>query len=242
MKLSEWLLVGYVSVFLTMLFVGLTRERRRRDDRRDTFTDDATQHGWRFATTYSGRNYYRADRWDGPSGAWTAESVGPATPYSWDPRILRWWNAGRGAPAPVGPIVLLLDGDGKALPDVSRVEGRLARFAARRRFARAFKRRFGAALLLEGRDLPRVDGLDPLTGGFVVFSDQPAEAAKRLTPELLAAIRQIWSAWADIGVEAPSVALSGDRIAIACVQQRPAEIAHVAVLVEAGFALAQARG
>jgi len=241
-KLSEWLLVGYVSAFLTMLFVGLARQRRIREDRLDTFTDASVQRGWRFGTTHSGRGYHRDDLWDDPSGAWTVESVGPVVPYSWDPRILRWWNAGRGAAAPSGPVVALFDTGGKTMPDVSKIEGGLARFAARRRFARAFKRHFGEALSLDGRDLQRVDGLGPLTDGFDVLSDQPAEAARRLTPALLASIRQVWSAWADIGVKRPGVALCGDRIAIACVTQQQADIAHVAVLVEAGAALTQGRG
>jgi hypothetical protein len=236
-----------VPVLLGLLAAGLSllvwREQfRSRADHLDQFTDDALQRGWRFTTTYPRRGRHRNDRWDGPSGAWAAESVGPAVPYSWDPRILRWWNAGLGAPAPSGPVVVLLDANEKAQPDVSTIEGRLVRFAARRRFARAFKRRFGEALSLHRRHLQRVDVVDSHSDRFVVFSDQPTEAGQHLTPALLASIRQVWSAWADIGVKGPCVALSGDRIAIACVPDRPADTAHVAALVEAGSALAATRG
>jgi hypothetical protein len=55
-------------------------------------------------------------------------------------------------------------------------------------------------------------------------------------------MRQVWSALADIGVKRPWIGLRGDRIAVACVPDRPADVAHVAALVEAGSALASARG
>jgi hypothetical protein len=211
-------------------------------DHLDRFTDDALLRDWRFTTSAWGRGYHRLDRWESPSGGWTAESVGPVAPYSWDPRILRWWNAARGAPGVSGPVVVLLDAGVKVVPDLAAIEGRLARFAARRRVARAFKKHFGEALPLGRRDLHRVDVSGSPADRFVAFSDQPSEAAQRLTPALLASIRQVWSAWADIGVTQPWVGLCGDRVAIACVQQRPADATHVAALVEIGSTLAAARG
>jgi hypothetical protein len=136
--------------------------------------------------------------------------------------------------------MVLLDTDVETVPDVSAIEGRLAQFAARRRFARAFRRHVGGALALGGRRLQRVDDVGTASDRFVVFSDQPAEASRRLTPERLAAIRQVWSAWADIGVTQPWIGLCGDRIVIAGIAGRPTGIAQVAALVEAGAALAGA--
>jgi hypothetical protein len=232
---------GFAAVFLALFWLMMQEVRHRVADHLDRFADDALQRGWRFSTTYTARGYYRTDWWESPSGAWTAESLGPAGPRSWDPRMVRWWNAGRDAAAPSRPLLVLLDADGDVLADLATREGHLARFAARRRFARAFARRFGEVLRLDGRTLQRVDGLGPRADGFVVLSDQPAEAARRLTPALLATIRQVWCAWADIGVERVWLGLCGDRIAIACVAARPAGVVQVAALVEAGTALAGAR-
>ena len=47
--------------------------------------------------------------------------------------------------------------------------------------------------------------------------------------------RQVWSAWADIGVKRPWIGLCGDRIVIACAPSGQADVAHVAALVEAGI-------
>ena len=102
---SVFVLLGLLDG-LSMLVWG--EEPRLRADHLDQFTDDSLQRGWRFTTTCSGGGRYRTNRWDGPSGAWTAESAGPRVPYSWDPRILRWWNAGLRAPARSGPVVRFL--------------------------------------------------------------------------------------------------------------------------------------
>jgi hypothetical protein len=242
MKPSDWLLVGYVSTLLTMLIVGLARQRRSREDRLDTFTADAAERDWRFTTNDSGRGHRRLDRWESSSGGWTAESDGPVAPTSWNPRVLRWCNGARDAPGPSGPVVVLLDADVKVLADLAATEGRLATFAARRRVARAFKKHFGEALPLGGRNLQQVEVAGAPFDRIVVISDQADEAARRLTPVLVAAIRQVWSVWADLGVSQPWVGLCGDRIVIACVQQRPADVTQVAALVEIGSALAAARG
>ena len=53
---------------------------------------------------------------------------------------------------------------------------------------------------------------------------------------------EVWSVWADVGVTTPWVGLCGDRIAIACVQQRPADATLVAALGEIGSALAAGPG
>jgi hypothetical protein len=235
------LLLGLLGAGLAML---VWREQfRAHADRRDQFTDDALQRDWRFTTTHTGRGYYRIDRWESPSGRWTAESDGQAVRYSWSPpRVLRWWNGAHGAPGPSGPVVVLLDAGVTILSDLAAIEGRLARFAARVRVARAFKKHFGQALPLGGRDMRRVDVDGAPSDRFVVFSDHPDEAARRLTPALLASMRQVWSVWADIGVTQPWVGLCGDRIAIACVQQRPADVTLVAALVEIGSTFAAARG
>jgi hypothetical protein len=76
----------------------------------------------------------------------------------------------------------------------------------------------------------------------LVWREQFRAFADRLTPSLLSSMRQVWSVWADIGVTQPWVGLCGDRIAIACVQQRPADATQVAALVEIGSTLAAARG
>ena len=215
---------------------------RAHADHRDRSTDDALQRDWRFTITYAGRGHRRIDRWESPLGRWTAESDGPAATYSWSPpRILRWWNGARGAPGPSAPVVVLLDADVKVLSDLA-AEGPLARFAARQRIARAFKKHFGEALPLGGRTLQRVDVAGAPFDRIVVISDQAEEAARRLTPPLVAAIRQVWSVWADIGVTKPWIGLCGDRVVIACAQQRPADAIQVAALVEIGSALAAARG
>lgn len=240
MKALLPVLLGLLGAAFSMLV--WREESRLRADRLEQFTDEAFQRRWRFETSSHGRGYYRTDRWESPSEGWTAESVGPTVQYSWNMRILRWWNARRGAPPPTGPVVLLLVPDPKVLPDLSAVEGRLARIAAPRRIAKAVHKHFGEALPVTGRELQRVEGLGPTADGVVVLSDQPAEAARTLTPARLAAIRQVWSAWADFGVKRPWVGLCGDRVAIACVADRPADATHVAGLVEAGSALASARG
>jgi len=137
---------------------------------------------------------------------------------------------------------VLLAADVKVLPDLAAIEGSRARLSARFRVARAFKKHFGEALPLGRRRLRRIvvdDGAS--SDRFVVFSDQPDEAARRLTPALLSSIRQVWSVWADIGVTQPWVGLCGDRLAIACVQQRPVDATHVAALLEIGFTLAAPR-
>jgi hypothetical protein len=240
MKVLVLVVIGLLVAGTQLLF---WREHfRARADHLDQSTDDALQRGWRFTITYSGRGHHRLDRWDSPSGGWTAESDGPAVPYSWSPRILRWWNAAPDAPAPSGSVLVLLDAEATVLSDVSPIEGRLTRFAARRRVAKAFRSHFGKALSLGGRDLQRVGVAGSLSDGFVVLSDQPGEAARRLTPVLLASIRQVWSVWSDIGVKDPWIGLCCERVAIACVQDRPVDGAHVAALGEVGFALASARG
>ncbi len=249
MKLPASVVLGILAAILA-LFVWLTvSERRFRAARLARFTRDAVQRGWRFETSYTRGERQRIHRWEGIglSGAWTAEAVEIRLRHSRDPRVLRWWNAAAGAPAPSGPVVVLLDTDGAAMPDVSTIEGPLAAFAqatARTLLARAFERHFGGALPLGGRELQRVDGLGPLTDGFVVLSDQPAEGARRLTPALCASIRQACelAAWGEIGAKRPWVALCGDRIAIAGVAQRPADIAHVVAVGDAGSTLVRARG
>ena len=241
MKALVPILLGLLGAGLSML---VWREQFRvHADRREQFTDDALQRDWRFTTVHLGRGYYRRDRWEGPLGRWTAESNGHAVLYSWSPpRILRWWNGAHGAPRPSGPVVVLLDANVKIVPDLAATGRRLATFAARLRVARAFKQHFGAALPLGRRDLHRVDVVGTPADPFVVFSDQPDEAARRLTPSLLSSMRQVWSVWADVGVTQPWIGLCGDRIAIACVEQRPADVTHVAALVEIGSTLAAARG
>ena len=173
MKLPDLVLAGFVVTFVA-LFIGLAeRERRLRAARLETFTWVVVQRGWRFNSRYA-RGKSTASIGgkastcpaDGPPRS-SSFRVGRSPP----PPILRWWNAAPGAPPPSGPVVALLNTDGKAMPDVSTIEGRLARFAARRRFARAFKCHFGEALSLDGRDLQRVDGLGSPSDRFVAFSD-----------------------------------------------------------------------
>jgi hypothetical protein len=247
MKVPAQVMVGVLALVLALVVWLMVSERRFRAARLERFTRDAVQRGWRFSTNYTRGERQRIDRWEGVglAGGWTAEAVEIRLRHNRDPRILRWWNAAPGAPAPAGPLVVLLDTDGERMPDVSKIEGRLAAFAqtaARKLFATAFERHFGGALSLDGRHLERVDGLGSLTDGFVVLSDHSAEAARRLTPALLAAITQACEspAWADIGVKRPWVALCGDRIALAGVAQRPADTAHVVAVVDAGSALARA--
>ncbi len=249
MKVPVPVMIGGFAVAVALVIWLIVAERRFRAARLERFTRDAVQRGWRFSTSYTRGERERIDRWEGVglSGGWTAEAVEIRRRHSRDPRVLRWWNAAPGAPAPSGPVVVLLDTDGEAMPDASKIEGRLAEFAqatVRRLFAKAFERHFGSALFLEGRELQRVDGLGPLTDGFVVLSDQPAEAARRLTPAFCASIRQVCevAAWADRGVKRPWVGLCGDRIAIAGVAQRSPEIPQVVAVVDAGSALARARG
>ena len=133
MKLSEWLLVGYVSAFLTMLFVGIGAAAP--DPARTAWTRSpappSSAAGVSGPPTPDAATIATIGGMT-PRGAWTVESVGPVVPYSWDPGGSGGgWNAGRGAPAPSGPVVALFDTGGKAMPDVSKIEGGLARFAAR---------------------------------------------------------------------------------------------------------------
>jgi hypothetical protein len=248
-KVPPLAVVGFLASMAALAIWLIVSERRFRAARVERFTRDAVQRGWRFSTSYTRGERERIDRWEGVglSGGWTAESIEIRLRHSRDPRVLRWWNAAPGAPAPSGPVLALLDTAGEAMPDVSKMEGRLAEFAqaaAGKLFARAFERHFGAALPLDGRELHRVDDIGAVADGFVVFSDQPAEVARRLTAALFASSRQVCEigAWAEIGVKRPWVAVCGDRIAVAGVSERQAEIAQVAALVDAGSSLARVRG
>jgi hypothetical protein len=240
--------LGAVAVVGALIAGLLLFEHKRLAARYADVTRDAVQRGWRFSTSYVRGERGRIDRWEGVglSGGWTAESIAWHRRRDRDPRVLRWWNAAPGAPAPSGPIVVLLDTDGAAMPDVSTIQGRLGEFAqaaARTLFTRAFERHFGSALSLDGRELQRVEGLDTIADGFVVLSDRPIEAAPRLTPALFAAIRQACDvrAWTDVGVKRPWVGLCGDRIVLSGAAQRPPEIAQIVAVVEAGSALARGR-
>lgn len=238
------------AAVVVALVVGLVLFERRRLAARDAdFGREAAQRGWRYT---SGRfREGRTERWQGLGlgGPWTLEVVERSRRKRQAVRITRWWNAGPDAAPATGPLVLLVArGDEMVGPiDAATSGGMLAELlagAAQMGLAFAVDYRFGPVGALSGRTLERVDEAQPIVEGFAVLSDDPAGARRRLTPDLVAALRLALppAAWTDGAIRQPWVSLAGDRLVIAGTSRLAPRIADIAALVQAGGQVAQRLG
>jgi hypothetical protein len=239
--------VGAVVVIIACIVALVALERRRTAARREAFAQEAARRGWRHAAAdVRGR---RVDRFQGTSlaGAWTAEVVERHGRKRPGVRLLRWWNGDPDAVAsPSESIVLLVpSGAESRLPLGAGALGdgvvaRMAETAARAALAFGVDHHFGPLASIKGRVLHRLDMDGPIVDGFVVLSDAPDEARRRLTPGRLGVLRQALrpGAWDGRAIPRPWVTLAGDRLAIAVVSQSLPTAADVAALADAGAAIA----
>ena len=243
--------IGGAILLLAFVIALQILERRRLAARDEAFTREAAMRGWRYSST--ARPGTRWERWQGAglAGPWSVEITehrGRKRPAL---RVMRWWNGGADAPGPTaGPIILLLPiGDETRLPLQSGalgtgVLGRMAEGAARMALAMGVDHHFGPLGSIQGRTLERLDADQPMIEGFAVLADPEDEARRRLTPDLVAALRRAFPAagWPGRAIHQPWVTVHGDRVAIACVSRLAPTAADVAALVEAGTLVAGARG
>ena len=242
MKLPDLVLAGYALTFVTLFFGLAERERRLRAARLDTFTWDAVQRGWRFNSSYA-RGTCSASIGGMAS---TCPAHGPlrsSSPVaiSPPPPILRWWNAAPGAPRAIRSSGGAARYDGRPCLTCRQIEGRLARFAARRRVARPSSatsaRRFpcddetcsestASALLRPLRRLLR----SACRGGAV-----PDAGAPRVDPSSLVRLARHRR-------QAPLCRPVRRPHRHRLCPRATGDVAHVAALVEAGAALTRARG
>lgn len=241
--------LGAVVVVIALI-VGLAVLERRRLAARDVeLARDAAQRGWHFTSTTARGT--RTERWQGMgfAGPWTAEIVEHRGRKRPTLRISRWWNGAADAVPPTGaPILLLISlGDDIGRPLAAATDGgllaQMMAGAVRMGLAFAVDHRFGPQGSVQGRELHRVDQARPIVDGFAVLSDQPAEATRRLTPGLVAAIRQAFppGAWDDGPIPHPWISLAGDRVVIAAMSRLAPRASDVAALVQAGVLVAQHR-
>ena len=110
--------------------------------------------------------------------------------------------------------------------------------------AMALDVRFGPSASLSAFPLQRVDPERPIVDGYAVLSDDPPAATGRLTPGVVAAVRQALppDVWGDGPIRRPWVSLAGDRVGVAGVSRREPRAVDVAALVQAGGLIAQQRG
>jgi hypothetical protein len=102
---------------------------------------------------------------------------------------------------------------------------------------------------VEGRNLQPVEWQRFPVPGFAVLSDQPLDAAQRLTPAFVAAVTRVFPPQSrDDAPAGPFkddrgrawIGVCGDRIAVASRKRKAAELADIVALAEAGAALARA--
>ena len=240
-----------VAGIVTLLVVVLVLDRRRRATRDAALAADAVQRGWRYATSSSGRA--RTQQWTGtgPTGPFTAQAAHYRRRRQSDLHLVRWWNAAADAAPPAGPMILLVEvGDG-TLPQLLPGDGVLAGLAqgvARMGLGYAFDQYFRGGLSIEGRNLQQVDPDRALVPGFAVLSDQPLDAARRLTPAFAAAVSRAFpSGPGDGATRGPRLArawicLCGDRVAVASPRRKAADLGDIVALADAGAALVRAVG
>ena len=108
MQLPVLAIVGAIAAIVCIVVCLQVLEARRTATRRDAFSREAAQRGWRYACTTEGGT--RTDRFEGTSlaGSWTAEVIERRGRKRPGVRLMRWWNARADAPPPAaGPFVLV---------------------------------------------------------------------------------------------------------------------------------------
>jgi hypothetical protein len=242
--------VAFVAVFASAFIL----ERRRRAARDAALARDAVQRGWRYSTSAGGRG--RTQQWTGigPGGVFTAEASHRSRRRRSDLHVVRWWNGAPDQAPPAAALTLLIQVGDEVPPTVLAGDGvlaSLAQSAFRMGLGLAFATHFRTALSIEGRDLQRVEPERSVVPGFAVLSDQPLEAARRLTPAFVAAVVRAFPPESrDDGPAGPFqgdrarawIGLCGDRIAVASRTRKAADLADIVALVAAGAAIAAARG
>ena len=248
MQLPVLAIVGAIAAIVCVVVCLQVLEARRTATRRDAFSREAAQRGWRYACTTEGGT--RTDRFEGTSlaGSWTAEVIERRGRKRPGVRLMRWWNGRADAPPPAaGPFVLVLAVDAdQRLPEEEPADGALARFAARAvqmALGYGVGFRFGTVLPADRLVFQRVGLAGPAVEDFAFLSDQPDAARRRLSPAFLDALRRAFpqGGWDSRRARRPWLGLVGDRVAIACMSETVPDAADVARLVDAGAIVAGVR-
>ena len=123
---------GAVAAIVFIVVALSVLESRRLEARREAFTREAAQRGWRYASRMEAGT--RTERFEGSglAGPWTAEVIERRGRKRPGVRLMRWWNAPADAPPPAGPFLLMLAVEAEQrLPEEEPAAGALARLAAR---------------------------------------------------------------------------------------------------------------
>jgi hypothetical protein len=247
---AQWLLVNltFLAVIVLVARWAWHANRRKVDALAERLRPEAALRGWQVTAEYQ-RNNTRVVRWTGRDSGieWIAEDVYRRRTQGRSRQVFEVsrWRTVHGRPAS-GAIFLMPLAEGTPVPKVESAEGLLSSLLVKAAFYaldKAMDVYFGEELgaQVDAGSLKRVEAVEPLLDGYVVFAAHPEDAASVIRGGVSAALRDAAAgAGADMrGTKRPWILLGDHGVALG--RMTPASsAAEIERLVRAGIALTRA--